>query len=330
MSRNAGVTAAALLAFSIFYFVLQMWLPGKELEEPFTAEIERGVTYGDAVSLLAGAGLVRDEKMFLALGKLTGLQRRLTPGRYRYEGRPSQFRVYLSLERGETLPWEVTVVEGDTLWEIGRKLAAEGLVAEEDFTRLSRDRDFLRGLGIEAPSIEGYLYPDTYRFIKGDSPEVILGAMVRRLREMYDEELSERTRQLGMTEHKVLTLASIIEREAALDGERPLISAVYHNRMRKRLRLQADPTAIYGVKPLSAGVTREDIRRKTPYNTYTINGLPPGPISSPGIKSIRAALFPADVKYLYFVSNNDGSHTFSATHAEHMKAVQKYRNGKKR
>lgn len=330
MRRNAVVTLAALAAFSLFYLVLQMSLPGQELEEPFTIEIQRGDTLRDAVSVLAGAGLIRDEKMFLALGKLTGLERRLTPGKYRYEGRPSQFRVYLSLERGEVLPWEVTVVEGDTLREIGRKLAGQQLVDEEDFTRLSRDRDFLRNLDIEAPSLEGYLYPDTYRFIKGDMAEVILSSMVRRLREVFDDELAERARQLGMTEHKVLTLASIIEREAMLDSERPLISAVYHNRMKKRLRLQADPTAIYGIKPLSAGVTREDIRRRTPYNTYAINGLPPGPISSPGIKSIRAALFPADADYLFFVSNNDGSHTFSVTHREHMKAVRKYRDGKKR
>jgi UPF0755 protein len=146
---------------------------------------------------------------------------------------------------------------------------------------------------------------------------------------MLDDELTERARAMGWDMHRVLTLASIIEREAVLDGERALISAVYHNRLKRRMRLQADLTAIYGVKPLSAGVTREDIERETPYNTYRFRGLPPGPIASPGIKSIRAALYPADVPYIYFVSNNDGSHIFSRTHGEHLKAVRKYRKGKR-
>jgi UPF0755 protein len=325
MKRNAASAALAFLSFSLIYLLLQMFLPFARAGGPVEVEVQRGMSLSEAVSVFKEEGLIRDEKLIKALGRVTGLQRRLTPGRYYFEGLLYQWRVYWALEMGRILPYEVTVVEGDSLREIGMKLVQEGLITEKQFAGLSISRKFLKGLGIRASSLEGYLYPDTYRFTMGDSPEFILGTMVQRLRQMYDDELRQGAVAMGMSEHKVLTLASIIEREAVLDSERPLISAVYHNRMKKRIPLQADPTAIYGIKPLSAGVTREDIKRKTPYNTYTFYGLPPGPIASPGIKSIRAALYPARVPYLYFVSNNDGSHTFSVTHREHMKAVRAYR-----
>lgn len=138
----------------------------------------------------------------------------------------------------------------------------------------------------------------------------------------------KRASELGFSEREVLTLASIIEKEAAVDVERPIISAVYHNRLKKKIRLQADPTSIYGVKSFKEKITLSDLKRKTAYNTYIIYGLPPGPIASPGIKSITAALYPADVSYLYFVSNNDGTHHFSVTAAEHQAAVKAYREKK--
>jgi UPF0755 protein len=152
--------------------------------------------------------------------------------------------------------------------------------------------------------------------------------MIDRMREKYSHELLARTEEIGMTERKVLTLASIIEKEAVVDSERPLISAVYHNRLKKNMLLQADPTAIYGIKSSREKITSKDLQRKTLYNTYVIKGLPPGPIASPGIKSIIAALYPAVVPYVYFVSNNDGSHQFSVTAKEHLAAVKSYREKK--
>jgi len=152
--------------------------------------------------------------------------------------------------------------------------------------------------------------------------------MINRLREKYSDELRDRASELGLSEKEVLTLASIIEEEAKVDKERPLISAVYHNRLRKRIPLQADPTSIYGIDGFRRDITGRDLKRKTPYNTYIIKGLPPGPISSPGIKSITAALYPADVPYIFFVSNNDGSHRFSVTPREHQIAVEMYRKKK--
>ncbi|HYA32215.1 MAG TPA: endolytic transglycosylase MltG, partial [Thermodesulfovibrionales bacterium] len=151
-----------------------------------------------------------------------------------------------------------------------------------------------------------------------------------RLREKYDDDMTARTLEMDISEREVLTMASIVEKEAITDHERPVIAAVYYNRLRRNMPLQADPTAVYGVKGSSEKITRDDLLRRTPYNTYMIKGLPPGPIASPGLKSIQAALNPADVPFLYFVSNNDGTHKFSVTLSNHEEAVKEYRNKKKR
>jgi len=190
------------------------------------------------------------------------------------------------------------------------------------------DRKFLDSLDIDAPSLEGYLYPDTYRLPKGIEPEEIFTIMVQRMREKFDESLRRRAEELGMTENEVLTLASIIEKEAMYEREMPLISAVYHNRLKRGMKLQADPTVLYGVRDKDRRIRYIDLKRSTPYNTYVIEGLPPGPIASPSIESIRAALYPADVDFLFFVSKNDGTHYFSRTGQEHRRAVLRYQLGR--
>jgi UPF0755 protein len=207
-------------------------------------------------------------------------------------------------------------------------LSEKGIITEEDFRRLASDKVLLNSYKIDAPSLEGYLFPDTYKIPKGMDPKEAITMMVNKLREQYSGKLEARAAELGMSEREVLTLASIIEKEAATDEERLLISAVYHNRLRKKIPLQADPTAIYGIKSSREKITSEDLKRRTLYNTYVISGLPPGPIASASIKSIIAALYPADVQYIYFVSNNDGTHHFSVTAAEHAAAVRAYREKK--
>jgi UPF0755 protein len=191
--------------------------------------------------------------------------------------------------------------------------------------KLAKDSKFLWAHRIHAPSIEGYIFPDTYLIPKGMPAEEAVGAMIDRMRGKFSELMIQRMDQLGMSEREVLTLASIIEKEAVIDSERSLISAVYHNRLKKSMPLQADPTAIYGIKSSREKITREDLLKRTPYNTYVIKGLPPGPIASPGLKSIMAALYPADVPYLYFVSRDDRSHQFSTNIEDHEKAVKLYR-----
>jgi UPF0755 protein len=329
IARNAALVLAAALVLSFTYSFMLMAIPLGPAEGPVMVEIKKGTSFRQTARLLSEHGLIRNINMFIFLGRATGLHENITPGRYLYEGSVSPWEVFRTLQDGGAIPWEVTVVEGDSLDQIKEKLLREGLVKEEDFDRLRADRDFMREMGIEAPSLEGYLFPDTYRISSGLSAEEILEIMINRLWEKYDDRLKQRTRELGFDEKRVLTLASIIEKEARVDGERALISAVYHNRLRKGIPLQADPTSVYGIKPMSEGVTREDIKRRTPYNTYRFRGLPPGPIASPGIKSIEAALYPADVPYLYFVANRDGTHTFSVTLREHQNAVNRYRAGRR-
>lgn len=329
LRRSAIAPLLALAASGFLCMMIKLFQPLTLPAGPVDVDIRKGTGFNRAVRAFSEAGLVRDVFFFRALGRLTGLHKRLIPGRYRFEGNVCQWDVYAALSDGDVTPYGITVLEGEGLYEIKEKLVSLELMEPEEFDRLSRDAEFLASLGIEAESLEGYLFPDTYRFFLGEEPKVMLGAMVERLWELYDEELRKRTGEMGWDVHRALTLASIIEREAVLDDERPLISAVYHNRLKKRMRLQADPTAIYGIKPLSAGVNGKDIKRRTPYNTYKIRGLPPGPIASPGINSIRAALYPADVPYLYFVSDGGDSHVFSRTHGEHMRAVRKYRRNRK-
>jgi UPF0755 protein len=303
MLRSTVASGLAILVLLALYVCLQAGLP--LTADNVVVEVRKGESFGKAVSAFYEAGLVRDPRLFKVIGRITGLENSLQPGEYAFNGPVTMLDVYRAIRDNDILPSRITVVEGDSLLEIRDKLSAEGYVTPEDFDRLVYDKQFIASLGIEAESLEGYLFPDTYRFDKGAAPK-----------------------ELGWSVRQVLTLASIIEHEAVLDSEREIISAVYHNRLRLGMRLQADPTAIYGIKPLSEGVTAADVRRVTPYNTYVISGLPPGPIASPGKRSIRAALYPAAVPYLYFVAQGDGSHKFSSSSQEHNRAVRKYRERK--
>jgi UPF0755 protein len=291
-------------------------------------DIPKGSTFKQAVEILSKDGLIRNKTLFLIIGRMSGLERKIRAGYYSIQGSMSPLTILRMLRRGQIIEYEVVIVEGDSLSEIGAKLAGKGIIKKEDFRKLSADKGFLSLYDIKAPSIEGYLFPDTYKIPKGTDPKEAIGVMINRMREEYSDELRVRASEIGLSEREVLTLASIIEKEAKVDRERPLISAVYHNRLRKGILLQADPTCIYGIEGFRRDIKEKDLKRKTPYNTYIIKGLPPGPIASPGIKSIKAALYPADVPYLFFVSNNDDTHRFSVTAREHQIAVEIYRKKK--
>jgi UPF0755 protein len=314
-----GLALASLLVYHAAFSAVR-------LAAPVEVRVERGMSFRQAALRMKESGVVRYALPLVVAARATGLDDRLRPGYYSFGGDTTPWGVFRALSEGRVVEAVVTVIEGDSLHEVKGKLSERGLVSTADFDRLAHDSAFLARLSVEATSLEGYLFPDTYRFYKGAEPEEVLGAMVRRLREQYAGDLPSRARLMGLSEREVLTLASIIEKEARSEAERPLVSAVYHNRLRRGIPLQADPTAIYGIKPQCEGVTLEDVRRKTAYNTYFIKGLPPGPIASPGLASIKAALYPAEAPYLYFVASGDGTtHTFSATLKEHERAVRKYR-----
>lgn len=290
--------------------------------------IPEGSNYSEGLGLLQEGRIIEGRIALLLLGKVTGRDRELKPGYYNLSASMSPLEIFDILIEGRTIQFTVTIPEGSTLVDIKKKLMDLGLMDEGSW-RLVNDSAFIAGLGIDARSLEGYLYPDTYKFQKGTTPETVLRRLAKRLDEIFDAALRKRAVELGMTMNEVLTMASIIEKEAVFDIERPVISAVYHNRLKKRMRLQADPTVLYGLGRIERRIRYRDLKRKTPYNTYAIRGLPPGPIASPGIKSIRAALYPDDVDFLFFVSKNDGTHYFSRTNKEHARAVALYQlNGR--
>jgi UPF0755 protein len=322
ISVMAGMSIIASLAATI-----TLLAPVSSVVEWKEVEIPVGSSYTAGINRLKESGIIENSLPFLFLGKVSGSDKHLKPGFYQLSGSMSPLQIFNSLIEGRIIQYSVTIPEGVTLEVIKNKLEDKGLINDE-FWHLAYDRDFLSSLDIDAPSLEGYIYPDTYSFSKGTEIRVIFRIMVQRMREELDDQLLARAAELGMTENQLLTLASIIEKEAIYNIERPVISAVYHNRLKKNMKLQADPTVRYGVKKKWKRIRYSDLRKETPYNTYVIKGLPPGPIASPGIKSIKAALYPADADYLFFVSKNNGTHYFSRTGEEHVKAVALYqRNG---
>jgi UPF0755 protein len=312
----------------VLFISFSLFLPSSLKSSWKEVKIPKGVTYREVVHILKDSGIIRREFPLLLLGRLTMIDDKIQAGYYNLNTAMSPWDVFDVFRKGMVVQYPVTIPPGSTLGVIKSRLREYGLIDDESF-QIVYDRKFLDSLDIDAPSLEGYLYPDTYRFPKGIEPEDIFRMMVQRMREKFDGSLRRRAKELGMTENEVLTLASIIEKEALYDRERPLISAVYHNRLKKGMKLKADPTVLYGVNKDSRRIGYKDLRRHTPYNTYIIDGLPPGPIASPGIESIKAALYPADVDYLFFVSKNDGTHYFSRTGKEHERAVVKYQVGSK-
>ncbi len=328
MKRNIIFVFAGIILSFWIYVIVELMVPVPGVSKKIELEIPKGSTFRQAIEIFSKEKLIRDKNLFLFISRVSGLDRKIRAGYYSIYESMSPLDIFKMLKKGQIIEYEITIVEGDSLREIAEKLSEKGIMSKNDFMLLSSDENFLASYTIDAPTFEGYLFPDTYKIPKGMDPEDAIGTMINKMREKYSGKLRARTSELGLSEREVLTLASIIEKEAKTDEERALISAVYHNRLRKGIPLQADPTSIYGIKSSREKITTKDLQRRTPYNTYVIKGLPPGPIASPGIKSIIAAMYPADVPYIYFVSNDDGTHRFSVTREEHISAVKSYREKK--
>jgi UPF0755 protein len=222
--------------------------------------------------------------------------------------------------------FDVTHPPGANIHDLDRTLSSLGLAAEGEFLAAATNKGLLARLGIPGGSAEGFLFPDTYRLVKGQGAEEVVELLYRRFRRALTPELEGEIAASGLSLLEVVTMASVIEKETGVEAERPLVSAVIRKRLAAGMPLQMDPTVIYGRKAFGREITKEDLRTPTPYNTYTRKGLPAGPVCSPGLPSIRAALRPAPEGYLYFVSRNDGTHAFSRTLAEHNRAVARYRD----
>lgn len=333
MSRRAGavILAGLLVAAGAAGAAWAILSPPPALRErPRVVEIPPRERLREVGSRLADAGIVRSAAAFVILGLVRGDGRRLQAGEYEIPRGATTPAVLALLASGAVRQHPVLHPEGATVAELARTLEAAGLARAADVERAARDPALLQSLGLEAPSLEGYLFPDTYQLVRGMTAEEILTRMVQRMRAKLTPELLAEARARGLGVHELLTLASIVEREAVVAEERPLIAAVFWNRLQRDMPLQADPTVQYAVRRERSTLTRADLDLDHPYNTYRRPGLPPGPIASPGLAAIAAALHPAPVGYLYFVARDDRRHHFSRTLDEHNAAVARYRNARGR
>lgn len=273
---------------------------------------------------LHDAGLIRHPLQFRMLARLNRDDKRIQAGEYLFSPSFPPSKILQMMVDGKVYLHKLTVPEGYTLRQIAKLVAQENLADESEFLKTAASSALLKEMGIEADTLEGYLFPDTYHFPRKVPPEKIIATMVQKFWEVFRPQWKERCHELGFSVHEIVTLASIIEKETGMPGERPIISSVFHNRLKKGMRLESDPTVIYRIKGFKGNLTRKHLDARDPYNTYQNKGLPPGPIASPGLESLKAALYPADTKYLYFVSKNDKTHHFSANLDEHNRAVRKY------
>jgi len=287
--------------------------------------IPPGANFGVAVDSLARARVVSSPRLFRLYASLLGRDRALKAGTYVFPPGASWNDVLDALTRGKGLVHTVTIPEGFALSSIVPLLARALSVPPESVVAAATDSALRHQLDVPTPTLEGYLFPDTYTFADGTSAQEAVRMLVARFERGWKPEWNARLQALAMSRHDIITLASIIEKEARLAEERPVISAVYHNRLRIGMLLQADPTVQYALGRHVDRVLYKDLEVDSHYNTYKYPGLPPGPIASPGEASIEAALYPANVPYLYFVAHPDGHHEFRQTYSEHSEAKAQIR-----
>jgi UPF0755 protein len=288
-------------------------------------EIRRGAGTAAILQQLQKEGVVRDEWIPLVYMKFLRSGDSLKAGVYEFSGPTSAVDVLDKLASGQVSMASITIREGLDRFAIGKLFAAEGFGTEEQWKEITGQPDLVRDIAPDADSLEGYLFPDTYKFDPGTPVKTIVQAMVANFRKHWGEEMAFIT--TGFNPHQTVTLASIVETEARLPQERPVVASVYVNRVRNRMLLGADPTVIYAMKLAgrwNGNIRKGDLQMASPYNTYRTPGLPPGPIANPGLASLRAAAAPATTPYLYFVARNDGSHVFALTNEEHNRNVEKY------
>lgn len=321
------VTASALVVLTVFGWIelyrFQTRAPSTDVSERIVY-IEAGQDLGRTADELYREGIIASRFKFKVMARLAGVERRLKAGEYSLSPHMTPREIMETLVSGRVRLLRLTVPEGYTLKQIAA-LFEEQLGGDRSaFVKAANDPSFVQEMNIVADTFEGYLFPDTYYFPRRTSPRTVIRTMVDRFRSVFTPAWEARATQLGFSIHQTVILASMIEKETGVGEERPLIASVFHNRLKKRMRLESDPTVIYGVAEFDGNLTRKHLRTRTPYNTYAIRGLPAGPIANPGKQALEAALYPADTKYLYFVSKKDSTHQFSTNFNDHNRAVRKY------
>ncbi|MFH0796712.1 MAG: endolytic transglycosylase MltG [Candidatus Omnitrophota bacterium] len=307
MTKTVLKTFAAITFLVMVILSLMIFVPSHE--EIKTVRITRQTSLRQISEKLAQKELLRSPFLFIVITKISGHERNLKAGLYEIPANGSPYQVFQKLASGKTAVVRITVPEGWSSREIAKLLERKDLCSRESFLTV-----------VAQKSLEGFLFPNTYFIPSELSPEAITRIFVKEFKNIWKPEWSERAKQIRFTQKEILTLASIIERETTLDEEKPIISSVFHHRLRRGMRLEADPTVLYAIQSWRIPLTSRLLHTVSPYNTYLHRGLPPGPICNPGMKSIMAALYPAKTNYLFFVADGNGTHIFSQTLAEHNSA----------
>lgn len=316
---GAGLYAGFLLSVLFFW---PKRLPASD--QGILVTIARGSSPRNIARLLKESKVIDSERGFLATARMLGWSKKLKAGRYHFKGYVNHFTVAHDLAGGKTLLEKITFPEGIRASKIAGMLRSQMGLDSAETMQLVENRVWFASLGVEAQSLEGYLYPDTYFFETNQTAENILVKMVQHFHEVVTDTLVRQAKDQGWSLHELVTLASLVEGEAVLNAERPVIAGIYINRLRKRIALDACPTIQYLLPDGPRRLLDRDLKIESPYNTYLHPGLPPGPVNNPGICSILAVLNPAPVQYLYLVANGDGSHTFSSTLDDHNAAKRRF------
>ncbi len=316
-----ATVAAALGSFDFWLFLHR---PAKPFFEKKQFFIPPQTSAYRVAGLLKSQGVIRDASAFYLLGWLQHSLSRMQAGEYAFSTLCTPEQILDQIVNGRVVIHIATLPEGSTLWDVAKIIDQVELAPQSEIIGLAGNTEFAISLGLKAKGLEGYLFPETYHFKKPVSSASIAKAMVKQFWQHLPKEWPDRAKELGLSLHEIITLASMVEKEAVVDFERPVIAGVFYNRLKINMPLQSDPTAVYDIPGFSGPVSAAHLARQSPYNTYHIRGLPPGPICNPGAGSIRAALYPAKIPYLYFVSNNDGTHHFSVSIEEHRNAVSHY------
>ncbi len=315
------------------YFELKLFAStpaDKSASAPVIINVRPGQSLTKTAAILAGEKLIKNAMKFVLVARIKGYDKRLKAGEYLLSASMTPLQLLEIMVKGAVKLYKLTIPEGYNLNQIAESVDTAKFGTKMDFIQAATDTTLVRQIGLEGETFEGYLFPDTYFFPKEVTIERIISAMVKRFWSVFIPEWQARAIDLGLTVHQVVTLASIIEKETGAPFERPIISSVFHNRLKKKMRLESDPTVIYGIKNFDGNLTRKHLTTPTPYNTYKISGLPSGPIANPGGASLAAALYPDDTKFVYFVSRKDRTHQFSTNLQQHNRAVRKYQLGRRK
>jgi UPF0755 protein len=333
ISRHKIISIASsffLLSLILFIYWF-LFIPPSQTFLTKVIMIKKGMNLRKISTILEQEGIIKNKELFIGMANLLGKRAEIKAGEYEFHTHMLPLEVLDTLVKGQVKRHLVTIPEGYTLSQIAQLLEDLNIVGKKTFIQKATSPTFISSLDLsntamagKISTLEGYLFPDTYHLIREMDPAEIIQMMVYKFNKVFGQDLAIRASQMGVSQREAIVLASIIEKETPLSKERPLVSAVFHNRLKRNIPLQSDPTVIYGIKDFDGNLTKAHLLKPTPYNTYISPGLPPTPICNPGKESILAALYPAPVPYLYFVSKNDGSHYFSVDIEEHNRAVWKY------